>query len=113
MTETALGPPLRKQPSIKEAQKLRTESEKLQSAFLEAIAKTLPGVPLVLTWPVWQTSAGPVVLERVWDVLHRAGYMAMLPPGVEPSIRRRVSIVYSRPDQFVSREIVLLKPRKR
>lgn len=113
VTETALGPPLRKQPSIKEAQKLRTESEKLQSAFLEATAKTLPGVPLVLTWPVWQTSAGPVVLEHAWDVLHRAGYMAILPPGVEPSIKGRVSIIYSRPDQFVSREIVLLKPRKR
>jgi hypothetical protein len=113
VTETSLGTPFDRKPPIKEATKERNDNEKLQAAFLHNIAATLPGTPIVCTWPVWYTSKGTLYLEDIWEALHKAGFQAVLPPGVEPDNPKRVSLLYRRPNQYVAREIVFLKPRRK
>lgn len=113
VTETTLGPALEDRPTQKSAAKMKTELEKLEAAFVENCAKTLPGVPLAVTWPFWKIKNETIFLDRAWAAVHSAGYMATLPPGITPSREERLSLLYRRPDQFVGREIVLLIPKKR
>ncbi|MDO8468172.1 MAG: RsmD family RNA methyltransferase [Candidatus Peribacter sp.] len=113
VSETTLGPALEDRPSQKSAAKIKTELEKLEAAFIENCSKTLPGVPLALTWPFWKIKNETIFLDRAWDAAHSAGYMATLPPGIAPSRAERLSLLYRRPDQYVGREIVLLIPKKR
>lgn len=111
ITETTLGPALTKRPTVKETQTFRSEAEKLEAAFLANAAATLPGVPVVLSLPVWYMRTGPLFLEKVWDAIAKVGYEPILPPDVSPEAGR-ISIVYRRADQFVGREIILLRPRR-
>ncbi|MFA5273244.1 MAG: RsmD family RNA methyltransferase [Candidatus Peribacter sp.] len=113
VSETTLGPSLEDRPSQKSAARMKTELERLEAAFIENCSKTLPGVPLALTWPFWKIKNETVFLDRAWQAAHGAGYMATLPPGIAPSREERLSLLYRRPDQFVGREIVLLIPKKR
>lgn len=110
VTETSLGPPIMKRPTQKEMLKMRTENEKMQEAFLKNAAETLPGVPIVCTWPVWYGSKIKLPLEKAWSAAKAAGYEVVLPPGIEAIDPERTSLLYRRPEQFVGREIVLLKP---
>lgn len=112
VTETMLGPPLTERPTAKAAAKYRSECDALEIAFLKNAAATLPGVPVVALWPVWFVKTGPVYLERAWNALHDLGYRAAMPAGA-PLSHDRLTLVYRRPDQFVGREIVLLKPVKK
>ncbi|MBI3331660.1 RsmD family RNA methyltransferase [Candidatus Peregrinibacteria bacterium] len=112
VTETTLGPALTERPPIKDAQKWKTENERIQIAFLENVAKTLPGVAVVCTWPVWYHSKGQIHLEKAWDKLHDLGFRATLPPGIASDVEGRLSLIYRRPDQFVGREIVMLQAKK-
>jgi hypothetical protein len=100
-------------PTAKDAAKIRTECEKLEIDFLKNAAQTLPGVPLVLTLPAWFLKTGPLWMEKILEKLQDIGYEAVLPPGVEPEIPGRPTLAYRRPDQFVGREILLLKPTKK
>ncbi len=111
VTETSLGPALRSRPTSKDTQDMKSDSEKLEEAFLRNAAATLTGAPVVCTWPVWYYSRGPVRLERVWDKLASIGYEAVLPPGIVST--ERASLLYRRPEQFVGREIVLLRPLRK
>lgn len=112
VTETSLGPNLRSRPTVKEIAGLKADSELLQAKFLENAAASLPGVPLVCTWPVWYGSKRPIFLEKIWDTVAKLGYRPALPPGLSPR-DGRFSLLYRRPEQFVGREIVLLEPRNR
>lgn len=112
VTETSLGPSLQKRPTAREAQRLRAENEKLQQAFLRSAAASFPETPIVCSWPVWYASKTPIRLERVWQIADDCGYQAVLPPTIE-IIGGRVSLLYRRPGQFVGREIVLLRPKRR
>lgn len=112
VTETTLGPNLRARPTIKDAQKYRSEVEKLLMHFIQNAAKALPGAPIACTFPVWFTSKGPVLFEHIWKTIDDAGYHAVLPPTVE-MLQGRMSLLYRRPEQFVGREIVLLRPKRR
>ena len=111
VTETSLGPSLEKAPSKRDAAKLKSDAEKLQAAFLKNAAETLPGVPLVCTWPFWKLKDQEVRLEKIWDHLAKLGYQATLPAGVDIAGPARMSLLYQRKDQFVGREIVLLLPK--
>jgi len=113
VTETTLGTPLTKRPTQKEMSKLRTENEKIQEAFLKNVAQTLPGVPVVCTWPAWYGNREQLFLEKIWTKLADIGFEPVLPPGITPVTPDRPSLLYRRPDQFVAREIVLLKPLDR
>ena len=110
VTETSLGPNLKKTPTKTEAQKHLKESEKLQEAFLKNAAGTLPGVPIVLTLPFWRTAKEHIHHEKFWQNLENIGYEAVFPEGVEPDNEERPSLLYQRKDQFVGREIVMLLP---
>jgi len=110
VTETSLGPPLEGRPPMKVVSKMKTQSEKLQIAFLENAAATLPSVPIVCAWPAWRQKGGWVQLEKMWNVIEKLGYRPCLPPEVELENPKRFSLFYRRKDQFVGREIVLLAP---
>lgn len=112
VTETTLGTPFADRPAAKDATKARTEVEDIETGFLENVAATLPGVPVVCTLPVWFPKAGPLYIEKTWKKIHDIGFRPILPPGVNPHHPERLSILYHRPDQSVGREIVLLKPIK-
>lgn len=112
VTETSLGPNLRNRPTQKEAISLRSDAEKLEIEFLENAAESLPGVPLVVTFPVWYASKSPLMLERVLKAAEKLGYTITLPPGIRGTAPDRPTLLYRRPNQFVGREIVLLKPKK-
>jgi hypothetical protein len=107
VTETTLGPGIEKSPTKRDATKLMKDNEKLQIAFLKNAAETLPGVPIVCCWPFWKVKGEVMRLEKPWGVLEELGYEAVLPQesGEEKSF------LYQRKDQFVGREIVLLRPK--
>lgn len=113
VTETTLGTPFSDRPAAKDAMKARTEVEEIETGFLENIAATLPGVPVVCTLPVWFPKAGPLFIEKTWKKIHDIGFRPILPAGVNPHHPERLSMLYHRPDQSVGREIVLLKPIKK
>lgn len=109
VTETSLGPNLRARPTVKEIHALRSDNEELQEKFLRNVAASLPGVPLVCTWPVWYAQKGAVRLEKIWKLLPKIGFEVVLPRYIVPALGTP-SLLYRRPEQFVGREIVLLRP---
>ncbi len=113
VTETTLGPNLRNRPTAKEILSLKSEAEKIEEGFLKNVAASLPGTPVVCTWPVWYGSKHPVGLEKIWGKLAAIGFEAVLPPDVTSTSREHLSLLYRRPEQFVGREIVLLRPTKK
>jgi len=113
VTETSLGPALEKRSSQRDAQKLKSDSEKLEAEFLRNVSKTLPGVPVVLSLPFWRIKGARIQLEKIWDVITECGYTPTLPACIEPSAPGRLSLLYERRDQFVGREIVMLLSKKR
>ncbi len=113
VTETTLGPPLEKKAPLKEASRLKSMMEDLQENFLRNVAATLPGVPVVATWPVWYTSKGQTRLEKVWDKLHDIGFRIAIPSAVDLEVTGRPTLVYRRPGQFVGREIVMLQSTRK
>lgn len=111
VTETTLGPGLTDRPTTRDAQSLCSEAEKLEAAFLQNLAQTLPGVPAAVMFPAWYLRTGPIFLQRIWGVVEKLGFTPVLPPHVQPSVPGRTSLLYRRPDQVVGREIVLLRPK--
>lgn len=112
VTETSLGDPLTRRPSIRTAETLRRANERLQAAFLTNAATSCPKVPIVCLWPVWYAKEKIIPLEKTWDVIARLGYRAILPQNLPMPSHHRCSLIYRRPDQFVGREMVLLLPPK-
>ncbi len=113
VTETMLGPGIEERPTVKDIAKMKTENESLQKAFLENMAACFPGVPLVVTWPVWYHKKDQVRLEKIWAALDKIGYRAYLPAGIESDFAEHPSLLYRRPDQFVGRQLVMLRAKAR
>lgn len=113
VTETSLGPNLSKKPNKRDATKMRNENERLQADFLKNAAETLPGVPIVCTWPFWRLGTDRLYLEKIWNVITELGYNAVLPAEAEIEDPERLSLLYQRKDQFVGRQIVILIPKKK
>jgi tRNA G10 N-methylase Trm11 len=112
VTEGTLGPNLKSRPTVKDAERLLKNAEELETKFLQNCAKTLPGCPIVMIWPVWYAQKRQLLLEKVVTAATEAGYRMVLPPHASPSVDDRLTLIYRRPDQFVGREIVLLQPKK-
>jgi len=112
VTEGTLGPALKMRPLLKDVAGFQKKVDTIMSAFIENAAKTLPGVPIVLTLPVWYAQKKLVPLQKTWEMILKNGYTPQLPPMTEPWTEGRFSMLYRRNDQFVGREIVMLKPRK-
>lgn len=113
VTETMLGPALADRPNSKDAAKYRVECDDLEIAFLQNVAQSLPGVPVVATFPCWYLKTGPIFLEKVWKKLSDIGFEAVLPQGSPSDSPEHPSLIYRRTEQFVGREIVILKPLKK
>ncbi|MDA1209238.1 MAG: RsmD family RNA methyltransferase [bacterium] len=109
VTETHLGPTLNSVPTVAEATKIRNENETLQAEFLKNVADSLPGVAIVCTWPVWKTKTKMLYLEKIWKVLEGLPF-EIVSPYDEIQKHERPTLLYRRPEQFVGREIVILKP---
>ncbi len=112
VTEGTLGPPLTDRATVKDAETHCKQAEDIVGRFLTNCAETLPGVPVVMILPVWYAQKKIIHLQKVWDVITKLKYRATLPPHTDPSTEGRFSLLYRRTDQFVGREIVLLKPAK-
>jgi hypothetical protein len=110
VTEGSLGPNLRGRPMIKDIERYAKGAEALTEKFLQNCAETLPGVPVVMTWPVWYSSKRPVTLSKALKFCEDLGYTPVLPPHTISG--SRPTLLYRRSDQFVGREIVLLEPKQ-
>ncbi len=113
VSEGTLGPALKERPTVRDAEMMRKDADELTASFLENASKTLKGVPIVLTLPVWYAQKRMIWLQHIWKNIDDYGYTAVLPPSVQPSMEDRPSLLYRRPEQFVGREIVLLLPKKK
>lgn len=111
VTETSLGPALKRMPVINKVEKIKKDNEKLQQKFLQNAAASYPGVPIVCAWPVWICENGRYALEETWEKLPEIGYQPVLPEETEQKEGQRTSLVYRRPDQKVGREIICLRPQ--
>ncbi|MFA5800115.1 MAG: RsmD family RNA methyltransferase [Candidatus Peribacteraceae bacterium] len=111
VTEGSLGPALTKRPTIKDVEKMVRAAEELTAAFLLNCRTTLPGVPVAMTLPVWYAQKKFLFLTKIWGLFEDLGFRPVLPPHVSPTVEGHFSLLYRRPDQFVGREIVLLKPK--
>src|SRR5690606_19164112 len=96
VTETSLGPALTKAPNQRDLQKIKREAEELEIGFLGNAAKTLPGVPIVCTWPFWRIKGQVVRLEKPWEKLHDLGYRATMLAGVDLGDNDHLSLLYAR-----------------
>lgn len=112
VTEGTLGPPLSGRATQREAEKYAREAQELTEAFLENCSKAIPTVPIVMTWPVWYVRKQLVFLPKMHDLAMNLGYRPILPPHVDPTVGGRLSLLYRRPEQFVGREIVMLRPKR-
>jgi len=111
VTETTLGPALADRPTLKDVSRMRTENESVQDGFLRNAITSLPGTPIVCTFPVWYTSKGPDRLQKVWKTVESIGLRSVLPPEIPAADPARPSLLYRRPGQMVGREIVVLLPK--
>lgn len=110
VTEGTLGPALKSRATIKDAESYCKAAEDLTANFLKNVSETLPGVPVVMTLPVWYAQKKMIHLEKLWDRLPALKFKPVLPPHTEPAIQGHFSLLYRRSDQFVGREVVLLSP---
>jgi hypothetical protein len=112
VTETSLGPALTDRATVKDVKKFISENERLQEDFLRNMATQFPGVPVVCTWPAWRQKGGWTKLEKIWKLLPEIGYAPVMSAAVSLDDPKRFSLLYARKDQFVGREIVLLRSTK-
>jgi hypothetical protein len=109
VTETTLGPPLTKPLNQREIVKLLREAEELEESFFENLKRSLGGVPVVCTFPVYVSKDRslhflPRLLHRIQELGYRL--VSLHHPLIEYTSRH--TLLYLRPDQFVGREIVCL-----
>lgn len=110
VTEGTLGPPLVRRPMVKEAEGYCREVEDIATRFVQNCAATLKGVPIVMILPVWYAQKKIVQMNKIWGAIEKAGYRPVLPPHINPTMGR-FSLLYRRSDQFVGREIIMLKAK--
>lgn len=102
--ETYLGKPLSSYPSADLLQKIMSECDYIHSKFLKNIASQIkPGTRLCLAVPAWKTKNGFKHLKTL-DKLKELGYTR-----IDFVHAKRQDLIYHRSDQYVARELVILK----
>lgn len=118
VTESTLGPVYKKTPSNQEIKGNYATLNKLYTRFLQNVRPLLrPGSRIVVTLPAYQLKPKEYVFGEFIDSFENLGYSRVCPLDKQfesPDIRitRRGTIIYSRPEQIVAREIVILKNNK-
>jgi len=115
VTETSLGPPLKKAPTKKDVASLIRDAEKLELGFFENIAKVVPETPVICSFPVYITKDGTKhFLPKVLGKIEKLGYRLTCVSNPHIKATDRHSLLYLRPDQYVGREILsFLPPQKK
>lgn len=118
ITEPYLGPPLRGNESPEKIQQIIKELSELYLAAFREFKKILkPDGKIVILFPVFHTEKEDLFLPIINEI-KKIGFRPadLLPPEFEQysflKITPRNSIIYSRPDQLVFREILLFTPTK-
>jgi len=118
ITETTLGPIYTKPPVPKEIKKNFKKLEKVYLKFLTQAKKVLkPDARIVMTVPCYQTRSGKFILMPIIDIFKKTGYSVKDPVpkdilaklGSTPNMTARNTLIYSRRDQVVGREIFVLE----
>ncbi|MDD5605771.1 MAG: DNA methyltransferase [Patescibacteria group bacterium] len=115
-TEPYLGPPQRSIPLIHHARKTAQDLEKLYLGFFENLAKNYSKIKNVgIVFPVLKTNEGLLYLN-ILDEVEKMGYKRreFLPKEEakkEALSSPRGGLLYSRPDQYVLREIFVFDKR--
>ncbi len=118
VTETTLGPIYTQAPAPKEIRNNFKKLEKIYLKFLAQAKKILkPDAQLVITIPCYQIKKSKFILMPIVDILKKTGYSIKepLPEDIlgkispTPEITSRNTLIYSRPNQIVGREILVLK----
>ncbi|MFH0905629.1 MAG: DNA methyltransferase [bacterium] len=113
-TEPYLGPPQRSIPLMHNARKVGNELEALYLGFFNNLKKNYPKIHRVgIVFPVIKTNEGLLYLN-ILEKVEQLGYhrKPFLPPDEakkEPLSSHRGGLLYSRPDQYVLREIFVFE----
>jgi|GEM_PF-450245 hypothetical protein len=111
VTETTLGPPLKKIPTKREVATLIREAEKIEVGFFENMAKMLPDTPIVCCFPVYITRDGSKnFLPKALQKIQKLGYRITCVSDKNIQSTSRHSLLYLRNDQNVGREILCFLP---
>lgn len=103
-TEAYLGQPFSAPPSSAKLTEVRGNCNHIIGSFLRNIAKQLaPGTPLILAVPAWKDTQGNFTHLPLVRKVDEYGFEFMNLETVEVD-----QLLYSRPDQVVGRELLLL-----
>lgn len=103
-TEAYLGQPFSAPPSSGKLTEVRGNCNHIIGSFLRNIAKQLePGTPLILAVPAWKDTAGNFTHLPLVSKVDDYGFEYMNLETVDVD-----KLLYSRPDQVVGRELLLL-----
>ena len=118
VTESTLGPVYKKVPSPTEIKGNYATLNKLYTRFLQNIRPVLKtGGRIVVTLPAYQLKPKEYVFAEFIDSLEKLGYSRVCPldkrfESESIRITRRGTIIYSRPEQIVAREIVIFQKNR-
>lgn len=116
VTEPYLGPPQRGTPQGRVLLPLVSALSRQYTVWLQSLAKVLrPNGRAIMVWPFFRVEPQGYFLQ-LQKAAHDAGFTVVTPPKqlLDASWFRstpRGSVLYSRPDQIVGREIVVLQKR--
>lgn len=114
VSEVYLGPPLKKSLESAEQEKLVSDLSAMYQKVLEEIAKVLKSDgTVVLALPIFKNGTRLTLLQ-IDDAIKASGFVAVnqkegMRGKFSNLFTHRGSIIYSRPDQLVLREILVLK----
>lgn len=115
VTESTLGPIYKKVPNKTEIKSNYNTLKKLYARFFGSTQNVLrTGKRIILTLPAYQVKPGEFILAEFIDSLEKLGYSIVCPlpnefKSKDIKITKRNTIIYSRPEQIVAREIVILQ----
>jgi tRNA (guanine10-N2)-dimethyltransferase len=116
VTEPYLGPPQRGAPQGRVLLPLVSALSRQYTTWMQSISKVLkPNGRAVMVWPFYRVEPNGYFLQ-LQKAAHDAGFTIIAPPKqlLDAAWFRstpRGSVLYSRPDQIVGREIVVLQKR--
>jgi tRNA G10 N-methylase Trm11 len=115
VTESTLGPAYKKVPTAQEVKENYATLHKLYVRFLDSAKNVLKkGGRMVVTLPAYQLKPKEYVFGEFVDSLEKLGYSKVCPLdkqflSADTRITKRNTIIYSRPEQIVAREIIIFQ----